>query len=68
MVLLLTQETLKDLQITPEELSTAVEEFAAALNNHQFTVNVPAPTASPLIEEIVRRHGGEFEVEESEEE
>lgn len=44
------------------DLARSVAEFAAALNAHQFTVDVPAPTAHPLVEHIVREHKGRFQV------
>ena len=44
------------------DLAAAVKEFAAAVEAHRFTVGVPAPTAHPLVEEIVRQHGGSFTI------
>jgi hypothetical protein len=44
------------------DLSTAIADFRAALDRHSRTINEPAPTAHPLVEEIVRGHGGSFEV------
>jgi len=41
----------------------AVAAFAAALEAHRFTVDVPAPTAVPLIELVIRQHGGQYDIE-----
>ncbi len=41
----------------------AVADFAAAIEAHRFTVDIPAPTADPLIEIVVRQHGGLYDVE-----
>ena len=41
----------------------AVAAFAAALEAHRFTVDVPAPTADSVIELVVRQHGGQFDIE-----
>ena len=41
----------------------AVAAFAAALEAHRFTVDVPAPTTDPLIELVVRQHGGQYDIE-----
>mgnify|MGYP000929983469 CR=1 FL=1 len=41
----------------------AVATFAAALDAHRFTVDVPAPTADPLIELVVRQYGGIYDIE-----
>lgn len=44
-------------------LAAEVAAFAAALTQHAETIDVPAPTACPLVESLVRQYGGEFEVE-----
>ncbi|SDB57537.1 hypothetical protein [Bauldia litoralis] len=41
----------------------AVADFAAAIDAHRNTVDVPAPTADPLIEVVVRQYGGLYDVE-----
>ena len=46
-----------------QAFATAVTSFAAAIEAHRFTVDVPAPTADPLIELVVRQHGSEYDVE-----
>lgn len=40
----------------------AIVAFQQALADHASTVDVPAPTAHPIIEMIVRQHGGTFTV------
>lgn len=44
------------------DLATTVAAFAAELSEHRFTVHVPAPTAHPVVEHIVREHGGRFQI------
>ncbi len=44
-------------------LADAVADFAAALEAHALTVDVPAPTAHPLVADLVRRFGGHYEIE-----
>jgi len=44
------------------DLTAAVRSFGAALAAHARTVNKPAPSAHPIVEEIVRMHAGAFEV------
>lgn len=44
------------------DLTAAVRVYAAALAAHAKTVNKPAPSAHPLVEEIVKAHDGSFEV------
>lgn len=46
------------------DLAQAVQDYKDALKQHQFTYDVPAPTAHPLVETIVREHGGMFELAE----
>ena len=41
----------------------AVADFASALDAHRFTVDIPAPTADPVVELVVRQYGGQYEVE-----
>ena len=41
----------------------AVAAFAAALEAHRFTVDVPAPTADPLLERVVRQYSGQYGIE-----
>jgi len=43
-------------------LDKAIKDFAKALKLHEKTVDVPAPTAHPMVMEIVRAHGGEYEI------
>lgn len=45
-----------------EALAAAVADFQQALADHAASVGIPAPVAHPIVEEIVRLHGGEFEV------
>lgn len=40
-----------------------VAAFAAAIEAHRYTVDVPAPTADPLVELVVRQYGGQYDVE-----
>lgn len=42
------------------DLAVAVSDFKAALEAHALTTDEPAPTAPPLVEEIVRAHAGDF--------
>lgn len=44
-------------------LAGAVAAFEQALSEHALTVGVPAPVAHPLVEQIVRGHGGAFSVQ-----
>ena len=41
----------------------AVATFAAAIEAHRYTVDVPAPTADPVIELVVRQYGAQYDVE-----
>lgn len=43
-------------------LDKAIAAFAQALIDHAKTIDVPAPTAYPLVEEIVRKHEGAYEI------
>src|SRR5687768_13284028 len=43
-------------------LADAVVAFTAELEAHKLTVGVPAPTAHPLVETIVRLHSGAFTI------
>jgi hypothetical protein len=47
----------------PEAFAAAVADFAAALEAHRFTVDVPAPTADPVVELVVRQYGGQYDIE-----
>jgi hypothetical protein len=40
----------------------AIATYSQALAAHATTVNVPAPTAHPTIETIVRQYGGQYAV------
>ena len=40
----------------------AIATYSQALVTHATTVNVPAPTAHPMIEAIVNRYGGQYVV------
>ncbi|MCB1498585.1 MAG: hypothetical protein KDK07_02150 [Bauldia sp.] len=40
----------------------AVADFAAAIEAHRFTIDVPAPTADPVVEVVVRQYGGQYDV------
>lgn len=41
-------------------IDAAIGEFQRAIAAHASTVDVPAPTAHPMIETIVRQHGGQY--------
>ncbi len=43
--------------------AAAVADFAAAVEAHRFTVDVPAPTADPVVELVVRQYGGQYDIE-----
>jgi hypothetical protein len=45
------------------DIAAAVSNFAAAVDAHRLTVDVPAPTAHRLVEFIVRQQGGQFTIE-----
>jgi hypothetical protein len=44
------------------DLATAVTAYQAACEAHATTIDQPAPSAHPIVEEIVRRHGGAFAI------
>lgn len=44
------------------DLEQAVANFAAELAQHASTVDQPAPASHPLVEQIVRSHGGNFSI------
>lgn len=48
------------------DLDTAIAECKEAFARHALTEGVPAPTFNPLVEQIVKRHGGVYEVVEAE--
>lgn len=47
------------------DLDSAIAEYTAAREAHKKTVDVPAPTAEPLVEAIVKKFGGLYEIVES---
>ncbi len=47
----------------PEAFAAVVADFATALEAHRFTVDVPAPTADPVVELVVRQYGGLYDIE-----
>jgi hypothetical protein len=47
------------------DIAAAVEEHKGATERHSRTVNVAAPVAHPLVDMIVKQHGGEFTVDHS---
>lgn len=44
-------------------LAEAVAAFAAAIEAHRYTVDVPAPTADPIVERVVRQYDGQYDIE-----
>jgi hypothetical protein len=44
------------------DLAAEIAKYRAAIEAHATTENVAAPVADPLVEAIVREHGGEFVV------
>ena len=44
------------------DLAAAVAEYQAALQAHALTVDIPAPVAHPLVEIIVQRFEGRFQI------
>jgi hypothetical protein len=44
------------------DLDAAISRYIAEREAHKTTVGVPAPSAHPLVEAIVRRHNGEYEI------
>ena len=59
-MLTLTKDSL--MALGRELADLAIAEFQQARADHASTVGVPAPTAHPLIERIVREHGGRYVV------
>lgn len=45
------------------DLDAEIAKFQKALDDHRFTVDVPAPGSHPLVELIVRQHNGEYIIE-----
>lgn len=45
-----------------EALNEQIAAYTEALAKHATTVDVPAPTAHPLVERLVRQFGGKYEV------
>ena len=43
--------------------AAAVSAFATAVEAHRYTVGVPAPTADPVVELVVRQYGGKYDIE-----
>ena len=43
--------------------AAAVADFAAAVEAHRLTVDVPAPTTDPVVELVVRQYGGAYDIE-----
>lgn len=56
------QDTLDQLGF---DLDAAVKDFSKAWKNHAKSINVPAPTAHPLVEALVKKHAGQYEIVES---
>ena len=46
-----------------QAFASAVAAYAAAIDAHRFTIDVPAPTADPLIELVVRQYGSQYDIE-----
>jgi hypothetical protein len=44
------------------DLATAIAAFQKARLEHRLTIGIPAPTAHPLVEQIVDQHDGKFEI------
>lgn len=42
------------------DLQAAIDEYTAALTSHALTVGVAAPTATSMVENIVKHHDGLF--------
>jgi hypothetical protein len=47
---------------TVEDFDAAVQAFVKQIRAHSKTINVPRPTAHPVLELIVLQHGGEYEI------
>ncbi|MBN9021188.1 MAG: hypothetical protein J0H08_03660 [Rhizobiales bacterium] len=41
----------------------AVAAFVDAIEAHRYTVDVPAPTADPVVERVVRQYSGQYDIE-----
>ena len=48
------------------DLDRGVANYQAALAEHAMTEGIPAPAAHPLVEQIVRGHGGAYRAVEHE--
>jgi hypothetical protein len=48
------------------DLAAAIADYGAALARHDASEGTPAPAAHPLVERIVRMHGGAYRVVEPE--
>ncbi|MCB1502829.1 MAG: hypothetical protein KDK07_24140 [Bauldia sp.] len=46
-----------------QAFASAVAAFAAAIDAHRLTIDVPAPTTDPLIELVVRQYGAIYDIE-----
>ena len=57
------REAFNALGVTEQEFAAAVSDFAAAREAHKDTVGIPAPTAHPWVDLIVRQHGGYYQIE-----
>jgi hypothetical protein len=48
------------------DLGAAIDDYRAALTAHATTEGIPAPTAHPLVERVVKGHGGAYQIVEPE--